>query len=374
MARHVRRGMSTPVFSATVAAILLGSFAVRGVVRWQTTDAAPRATRQQAVVLSNAGSLPFQRWVQAVGGGPQEAVRGPTYWAVLGSLVHSVDGLAHLDLPAWSRLPFGVRAISVLVKIGDSPTRWVHTNATNVSQLLAAMDVSIRPDDRVLPLTTALITPAMTVAILRTRQATVTTVQKLPFETITRSTTAIPVGQTRIVQTGEPGQVLRTFLMTYRDGRRAAKKLLSEVVLTDAVPQVVEKGVSASSQSSYVPPIGSGGASAAVAAAYQAIGVPYVNGGASLSGFDCSGLTMWAWAHGGVSLPHSASAQYAATRRVSSSDLQPGDLVFFYSPISHVAIYVGGGMMIMAHKTGTYVQLDPMSSYWWGVYSGAGRP
>jgi cell wall-associated NlpC family hydrolase len=128
------------------------------------------------------------------------------------------------------------------------------------------------------------------------------------------------------------------------------------------------------SPTSYSPPPGvSGGAGAAVAAAYSALGVPYRWGGASPStGFDCSGLTMWAWAHGGVSLPHSSSMQYAVLPHISRSDLQPGDLVFFYYPIHHVAIYVGGGMMIHAPHEGGVVSVTSLAGY--PSYVGAARP
>src|SRR5207247_430676 len=91
------------------------------------------------------------------------------------------------------------------------------------------------------------------------------------------------------------------------------------------------------------PPPPSSGAAVAVRAAYSAIGVPYKWGGSNpKEGFDCSGLTMWSWGQAGVSLPHSSAAQYAMLPHVSRGDLKPGDLLFFYSPISHVAIYVGG--------------------------------
>jgi len=73
--------------------------------------------------------------------------------------------------------------------------------------------------------------------------------------------------------------------------------------------------------------------------------------------FDCSGLTMFAWAAAGVALPHSSSAQYAATRRVAISDLQPGDPVCNDSPISHVAIYVGDGKIVDAPYPGRSVQV-----------------
>jgi peptidoglycan DL-endopeptidase CwlO len=120
------------------------------------------------------------------------------------------------------------------------------------------------------------------------------------------------------------------------------------------------------------PPPPSGGAAAAVAAAFSAIGTPYAWGGDNpQTGFDCSGLTLWAWAHGGVSLPHSSAAQYSVVAHLSRDQLQPGDLLFFYSPIHHVAIYVGGGQVIEALHPGTTVLEDTPD---WANYVGAGRP
>lgn len=92
-----------------------------------------------------------------------------------------------------------------------------------------------------------------------------------------------------------------------------------------------------------------------VSIAAQYLGVPYVWGGASPSGFDCSGLTMYVYAQVGIYLPHSAAAQYNSGTPVSASEMAPGDLVFFGSPISHVGIYVGGGSMIHAPFEGTVV-------------------
>jgi cell wall-associated NlpC family hydrolase len=112
------------------------------------------------------------------------------------------------------------------------------------------------------------------------------------------------------------------------------------------------------------------GADAAVAEAKRQLGKPYEWGAAGPDSFDCSGLTQWSWKAGGRSLPHSSQAQYSATSRVALSDLQPGDLVFYGSPIHHVGIYVGDGQMIEASETGKPVRY---ASIFRRDYVGAGR-
>jgi cell wall-associated NlpC family hydrolase len=107
---------------------------------------------------------------------------------------------------------------------------------------------------------------------------------------------------------------------------------------------------------------GSGSAAAVVAYARAQVGKPYCYGGSGPGCFDCSGLTMMAWRQAGVSLPHSSSAQYNVGRRVSASELQPGDLVFYYSPISHVSVYIGNGQRISATHTGDYVRVQSLGS------------
>jgi peptidoglycan DL-endopeptidase CwlO len=115
----------------------------------------------------------------------------------------------------------------------------------------------------------------------------------------------------------------------------------------------------------------SGRAAAAVQYAMAQVGDSYVYGAAGPNAFDCSGLTMMAWAQAGVGLPHSSSAQFGSGPHVSSSALQPGDLVFYYSPISHVGIYIGNGLIVHAANPGTGVRVAGLYSM---PYSGAVRP
>ena len=109
---------------------------------------------------------------------------------------------------------------------------------------------------------------------------------------------------------------------------------------------------------------------ASIAARY--LGVPYVWGGASPSGFDCSGLVMYVYAQLGVSLPHYTVAQWNATTPIPASALEPGDLVFF-DGLGHVGIYIGGGQFIHAPHTGTVVQIASLSGYWAANLDGARR-
>lgn len=115
----------------------------------------------------------------------------------------------------------------------------------------------------------------------------------------------------------------------------------------------------------------SGRAAAAVHYALAQVGKAYVYGAAGPNAFDCSGLTMMAWAQAGVGLPHSSSAQFGSGPHVASGDLRPGDLVFYYSPISHVAMYIGNGLIVHAANPGAGVRVAGVFSM---PYSGAVRP
>ncbi len=100
-------------------------------------------------------------------------------------------------------------------------------------------------------------------------------------------------------------------------------------------------------------------------------GVPYLWAGASPAGFDCSGLVMYVFAQHGISLPHYSGAQFQLGERVAPSALQPGDVVFFGSPVYHVGMYVGGGYFIHAPRTGDFVKLSVLAER--SDYAGARR-
>lgn len=101
---------------------------------------------------------------------------------------------------------------------------------------------------------------------------------------------------------------------------------------------------------------------AALAFARAQVGKPYIYGGTGPGGYDCSGLTGAAWRAAGVSLPRTSQQQYGVGRTVSVDQLAPGDLVFYYSGISHVAIYAGGGQILHASRPGKPIGYDPLRS------------
>jgi len=136
-----------------------------------------------------------------------------------------------------------------------------------------------------------------------------------------------------------------------------------------------------------IPSVAPGGASAkamkAVNAALARLGTPYSWGGgdasgptygvaqgANIKGFDCSGLTLYAYAQVGVSLPHYTGSQYNAGVHVTRAQLRPGDLVFFHADLHHMGMYIGNGKFVHAPQTGDVVKISPLASF---PFSGAAR-
>jgi cell wall-associated NlpC family hydrolase len=143
-----------------------------------------------------------------------------------------------------------------------------------------------------------------------------------------------------------------------------------QAAVAPAVPTAAPSSSSPSPPSVAPPPTPSHGG--VVGIAMQYLGTPYVWGGASPSGFDCSGFVMYVFAQVGISLPHSSYAQYGYGSPVSLSQLQPGDLVFF-DGLGHVGIYVGGGSFIHAPHTGDVVKISSLSGWYASTFVGGRR-
>lgn len=137
----------------------------------------------------------------------------------------------------------------------------------------------------------------------------------------------------------------------------------------EAARAAASRKTPSSAQRSFPPPT-TAARSEVVAVARQYLGAPYVWGASGPDSFDCSGFTQFVFRQVGVQLPRVSRDQINAGQRVSREDLQPGDLVFFGSPIHHVGIYVGDGMMIHSPRTGDVVKISPLMS----DYVGASRP
>jgi cell wall-associated NlpC family hydrolase len=156
-------------------------------------------------------------------------------------------------------------------------------------------------------------------------------------------------------------QRLQAELSAQKEAAAQAQQQGTDVVGASAI---TPEGVSVA------PPARFGGV---VGIAMQYLGTPYVWGGASPGGFDCSGFVMYVYSQVGVYLPHLAAGQYNYGTPVSQDELQPGDLVFF-DGLGHVGIYIGGGQFIHAPHTGDVVKISSLSDSWYAAtYFGARR-
>jgi peptidoglycan DL-endopeptidase CwlO len=146
--------------------------------------------------------------------------------------------------------------------------------------------------------------------------------------------------------------------------RRAARAAAAQRTADTGSDEAAAPAPAAPAPSVPAPPApvagGSGAARTAVSTALAQVGDPYVWAAAGPDAFDCSGLTQYAYAAAGISLPHSSRMQSTMGAPVSRSALQPGDLLFFYSPVSHVGMYIGNGQMVHASTSGSPVKISPV--------------
>jgi len=158
-------------------------------------------------------------------------------------------------------------------------------------------------------------------------------------------------------------------------GEAAISDATAAALMPTAVPAAAPSTTTGPTTTIALPPAPppSPAAATAVQTAEAQVGKPYQFGGGGPDSFDCSGLTMFAWASAGVALPHSAAAQAQLVAPIAPdlSDLAPGDLIFYDNPIDHVTIYVGNGQMVEAAHTGVPVRLTPFRT---ADLTAAGRP
>jgi peptidoglycan DL-endopeptidase CwlO len=155
--------------------------------------------------------------------------------------------------------------------------------------------------------------------------------------------------------------------------REAKARIAAAQAAQAAQVQTTAVGVTASTPEGAAVVPASGYSSQVVSIAMSYIGVPYVWGGSTPNGFDCSGLVMYSFAQLGISLPHSSYAMWNYGTAVPSDQLQPGDMVFF-DGLGHVGLYIGGGEFVDAPYTGAYVRVDSLTTGWAAAnYDGARR-
>ena len=138
------------------------------------------------------------------------------------------------------------------------------------------------------------------------------------------------------------------------------------------IPELASASGSTPAPPSAIPPAAPSRYGGVVGIAMQYLGIPYVYGGSTPAGFDCSGFVMYVYAQVGVSLPHNAAAQYGYGTPVDRSQLQPGDLVFF-NGLGHNGIYIGGGQFIHSPHTGDVVKISSLSGWYSSTWVGAKR-
>lgn len=216
----------------------------------------------------------------------------------------------------------------------------------------------------------------------------------IPYAVVQKQSANLKSGTTKVSVQGKAGTMRVVQSVTYVDGTATDIDVLSSDVVAQPVSQTVLVGTKKADDSSNSynnGDSGNGGSgnsavginpygNSAISLAETALGVPYVSGGTSYGGFDCSGLTSYVYSRMGVYLPHSAAAQSAYGSYVSRSNLQAGDLVFFdtnggHNNITHVGIYIGGGRFIDASSSRPHaVTVDSLySNYYSSRYMTARR-
>ena len=225
-----------------------------------------------------------------------------------------------------------------------------------------------------------------TLSLMASRRVTITQhlhVQKLAATKAAATATSLFAEATKnrkalgVARVSLTAQVAKyTKLLSQLNAAQRAKLLLIAKTKITAVAQApvtkAQRQAQVKVATASPAPAPSAAAAIAVRFALAQIGKPYVFAAAGPGAYDCSGLTMAAWGAAGVHLPHFAAAQFQMGHPVSKSQLEPGDLVFFYAGIGHVAMYIGHGLVVHAPHTGDVVRIAPLAEFG-DAYQGARR-
>ena len=278
------------------------------------------------------------------------------------------------------------RLVQLYVNGGESSTVELLLGAESLDDLLSRLDAVERVSDqdaRVLREVKAFKSEvsARKLRLERARKAQATIVAERSSQ---RSSIESQLRERQRMLTSIKGEIAQIEAAEARRQARLVAQARARLAATSVRRQAQSEAVAPQSQAAIAAPAPSepsvsatpapaaryGGA---VGVAMQFLGVPYRWGGADPSGFDCSGLIMYAYAKIGVSLPHNAAMQYGLGTAVSKDELQPGDLVFF-NGLGHNGMYIGGGQFIHAPHSGDVVKISGLSESWYAqTWVGARR-
>lgn len=203
--------------------------------------------------------------------------------------------------------------------------------------------------------------------------------EAIPYDVVTKTDSSLKVGQTKVIEEGSNGSKTVTYSYVQKNGIDVTKQVVEEKVTQTPVNRVIAKG---SKQPVMVASTLSRGSSSSstggiVDRALSLQGTPYVFGGTTKKGFDCSGFTKYVYSGSGISLPRTSYAQFSSGTPVSKNDLRAGDLVFFSTyakGASHVGIYIGGGRFVHASNPQSDVKTSSLGdSFYSSRYLGARR-
>ncbi len=272
------------------------------------------------------------------------------------------------DLATQEKLVASLKTTATRVALAQFQSRGVNVS----TQILTSSDV----DSFLSQLSTTQQVEANMNSTLQDYQSHVGTLESLK-KTVASETSAIAANQARLkeLKTQSESKVTEAEALVSKLSAKQRAAIAAEQQQTDRTASQTSTSTTPSTTST-TPTTATGSASsralAALAFAKAQIGKSYRLGATGPSAYDCSGLVKAAYASVGISLPRTSQAQFGAGRAVSRSELQPGDLVFFYSGISHVGIYMGNGVMVDARNSRVGVVYSQVFASWW-PYAGARR-